>query len=296
MLLLTVANKVVLFFSRLSSPHSYTGRSVSKLAIKNFFEFIFFFKRRGLPGFLKTELKTMKNAKLGKSLLILGNGPSASKIDHRNLRSNFDELFVVNNYLNFSFAHEVIPDYFCISDPNSFSDTGSDLSLYITQYQIPVISSHFYRKSAFLQGKKSLYFDDRELHFPFWKNISPLRPRSYASYTFFKALAVAIHFGYEVIYILGLDNTEFKSYVGNSDNELLLDLESFYGRVAFADSEGDIRYKSLQGYPDGLSGRLQSYSLAYGDLERFSKANIVNLDEESLIMNFRKSNFGLKAV
>ena len=84
--------------------------------------------------------------------------------------------------------------------------------------------------------------------------------------------------------------------MGNSDNELLLDLESFYGRVAFADSEGDIRYKSLQGYPDGLSGRLQSYSLAYGDLERFSKANIVNLDEESLIMNFRKSNFGLKAV
>lgn len=294
-LLFSVTMKIKGFFVRLSSPHSYTGRSLFKLAIKNFIEFLNFFKRRGLPLELRKELRSVKSTKSGKTVLILGNGPSASKIDHGNLRNNFDELIVVNNYLDFSFAHEIIPDYFCISDPNSFSNADSELNLYLDRNKIPVIASHFYRKSALIQKRHCLFFDDRELHIPFWKNVSPLWPRSYASYTFFKALGVAIYLGYEVIYILGLDNTEFKSYVGNSDNELFLDLNSFYGRGSLSTSPINQQYKSLQGFPDGLSGRLQSYSLAYGDLQHFESANIINLDEESLIMNFKKSNFGLKS-
>jgi hypothetical protein len=234
------------------------------------------------------------NTKNGKTVLILGNGPSASKIDHQAIQNNFDNLIVVNNYLDFSFADEVIPDFFCISDPNSFNDESSQLYKYLKQNDITVIASHFYRKSNFLFGMKTIFFDDRELHIPFWNNISPLWPRSYCSYTFYKALSIAIHLGYERIFILGLDNTEFKSYIGTSDNELHLDLDSFYGTKIEKKIDHTPKLRSLHGFPDGLSGRLQSYALAFGDLKKFKSSRIINLDQGSLILDFEKSDYGLK--
>ena len=100
--------------------------------------------------------------------------------------------------------------------------------------------------------------------------------------------------GYDLIYILGLDNTEFLSYRSNTSNEIYLDLEDFYGQNSVGKSyEGKI-YKTLAGFPDGLAGRLQSYALAYGDLKLFNKFKIINLDPDSLVTNFKKDTRILK--
>ena len=277
-----------IFLSRLNSPHSYTGRSVFQLAVKNFLELANSFRRRGLPLALKFDLRKIKKTKQGKTLLLLGSGPSALKLSQLKLSEYFSELMVVNNYLDFDFSARLIPDYFCVSDPNSFINNNSKLEKYIEDNKITVIASHFYRKSNFLQNQKVIFFNDKEFHIPLWKNINPQLPRSYSSYTFYKALSVAIYMGYDAIYILGLDNTEFLSYRSNVDNEIYLDLEDFYGRKSIGKSYEAEIYRSLAGFPDGLAGRLQSYALAYGDLELFNGFNIINLDPNSLVTNFKK--------
>jgi hypothetical protein len=277
---------------RLNSPHSYTGRSVLLLFFKNLLEIINSFKRRGLPFAQKIRLKRIKNSKKGKTLLLLGNGPSVLKLDRHKVSESFSELMVVNNYLDLEFSDKLIPDFFCISDPNSFMNNDSKLQKYIDNHKITIIASHFYRKLPNLQNKKTIFFNDKEIHFPFWKNINPQFPRSYSSYTFYKALSVAIYMGYDTIFILGLDNTEFFSYRSNESNEIFLDLENFYGQNSYGKSFEGKSIKSLSGFPDGLAGRLQSYALAYGDLRLFDKFKIINLDPNSLITNFSKDKRG----
>jgi hypothetical protein len=98
--------------------------------------------------------------------------------------------------------------------------------------------------------------------------------------------------GYDTIFILGLDNTEFFSYRSNESNEIFLDLENFYGQNSYGKSFEGKSIKSLSGFPDGLAGRLQSYALAYGDLRLFDKFKIINLDPNSLITNFSKDKRG----
>ena len=85
--------------------------------------------------------------------------------------------------------------------------------------------------------------------------------------------------------MLGLDNTEFKSYVGSLDNKIYVNNDSHYAKSSIELSTTN----SPEGFTSGMSGRMQSYALQFGDLHLFSKCNIINLDPKSLIDVFKKA-------
>jgi hypothetical protein len=284
-------NKFKQIYMKVSSPHYFYGRSPIKLLIHNFVRKIEFFRRRGPSGELLRATKNLAGSKSGKTALVLGSGPSLDSLQVSTARNYFDEIFVVNNYYLHDIAKELTPDYYCLSDPNHFVDDKTnavheDESLfgYLVEKNVTLLLSHFYRKKTFTPGIKILFFNDRE-----WrglrKNISPIKPRSYGSFTLYKALALACYFGYETIYILGLDNTEFKSYVGSIDNKIYMNNSNNY-----ANSNIELTITtSPEGFTSGIAGRMQSYALQFGDLHFFKNFNIINLDPNSLIDAFEKT-------
>jgi len=278
------------YITKLSSPHYYHGTSVLSLIAHNMVQKVGFFRRRGPSKQLLTPTKHMKNSKTGKTALVLGSGPSLSQLNASIAREYFDDVFVVNNYYLLNISKELTPDYYCLSDPNYFVKDKTnavhqdhDLIKYMKDNDIVLLLSHFYRKFTGYTTLKTLFFDDRE-----WRTrrarISPLKPRSYSSITLYKAIAMACFFGYDEIYVLGLDNTEFKSYVGSVDNKIYVNNGTHY-----ASSTTPLAVTSTpEGYSSGIAGRMQSYALHFGDLHFFKKYKILNLDSLSLIDAFKK--------
>lgn len=283
-------NKFKQIYVRVSSPHYFYGRSPIKLLIHNLVQKIEFFRRSGPSRRLLAATRHLENSKIGKTALVLGSGPSLNSLNSSIARDHFDDIFVVNNYYLHETATELVPDYYCLSDPNYFvkdkTNTFHDdatLFEYLANNNITLLLSHFYRKQKIGVGFKILFFDDRE-----WrgvkKNISPIRPRSYGSFTLYKAIAMACYFGYEKIFVLGLDNTEFNSYIGSVDNEIYVDNNKRYAK-----STVEIQTTtSPEGFTSGMAGRMQSYALQFGDLDLFNKNHIINLDPKSLIDVFKK--------
>lgn len=277
-------------YLRMASPHYFYGRSTLRLVTYNFVQKIEFFRRRGPSKQLLAATRRLENKKHGKSALILGSGPSLNSLNAAIARDHFDEIIVLNNYYLHETANELVPDYYCLSDPNYFVEDKTnvfheDASLfkYMAENNITLLLSHFYKKTKINPRIRVLYFNDREWR-GFKKRISPIRPRSYGSFTLYKALALACYFGYETIYVLGLDNTDFKSYVGSLDNKIYVDNESRYAKSSV---ELHIT-KSPEGFTSGIAGRMQSYALQFADLHLFKNYNIINLDSKSLIDAFKK--------
>jgi hypothetical protein len=249
-----------------------------------------FFRRRGPSRNLLAPTKKMKNSKKGKTALVLGSGPSLNTLDPLRVREFFDDVFVVNNYYLMDISKKLAPDYYCLSDPNYFVKektnaihSDRELAKYIRDTDTVLLLSHFYRNFTNYNSLKTLFFDDREWR-TIRKNISPLKPRSYSSLTLYKAIAMACFFGYDTIFVLGLDNTEFKSYVGSIDNKIYINNGTHY-----ASSKISMEITSTpEGYSSGIAGRMQSYALHFGDLNYFKKYRIINLDPRSLVDAFEK--------
>ncbi len=282
--------RLLKIYSKMTSPHYFYGRSASRLLVYNFVQRIEFFRRRGPSRKLLAATRYLENSKTAKTALVLGSGPSLNSLNASIARDYFDDIFVVNNYYLHEIATELAPDYYCLSDPNYFvkdkTNTFHDdetLFKYISENKVTLLLSHFYRKKKFNYAVKILFFNDRE-----WrgikKNISPIRPRSYGSFTLYKAIAMACYFGYETIFVLGLDNTEFNSYIGSVDNNIYVNNYNHYAK-----SSVELQTTTTpEGFTSGMAGRMQSYALQFGDLFLFSDRNIVNLDPNSLIDAFKK--------
>jgi hypothetical protein len=88
--------------------------------------------------------------------------------------------------------------------------------------------------------------------------------------------------GYDKIYILGVDNTEFKSLVGNISNRTLLEIKNLY------DKNSLLEIKHFAGPDCGIAGQFLQYANWFGDFSKFPKDKIINLDTQSLIDAFPK--------
>jgi hypothetical protein len=148
-----------------------------------------------------------------------------------------------------------------------------------------LIAPHTAHQSEFFSTCNKIYFDDRELTF-FNGNIYPDAPRAYASNTFYKLLAMACYFGYEEIYIIGLENTNFKNYVGNVNNQIV-DLGEETAKRNTSKVSALIEATEIE-FTSGMAGRMQSYSHLFGDLGLFEDHRIINLSEKSLVDVFEK--------
>ena len=276
----------------LASPHYYHGRSSLLLFISNFLQFLGFLKTpRPQTGALN-ELRMLKNSKTGRTALVLASGPSADGLNYEFLERFVDDVLVINGFNKLKIAEKVKPVFYGLSDPAHLKDLSGkqaierqELLSYVKKVGATLFLPHYAYKNPAFSKFKSLFFDDRELTF-FNNSINPTKPRGYGSTTIYKMLALACFLNYDKIYILGIDNTNFYNYRGTPDNRIvdigLNTAESIDGSRSTFISEFETEFTS------GIAGRMQSYSHLFGDLQKFPRDKIINLDRHSLIDVFPK--------
>jgi hypothetical protein len=234
----------------------------------------------------------MKNSKVGKIALVLGNGPSLDKLNCEVVGSYIDDVFVTNGFYKLKIADSLTPDFYGLSDPAHFFSKSQESGLeldslhaYIEEVKAKLILPHLLYSETGYKDSGALFFDDRELTF-FNRNTSPLKPRGYGSTTVYKVLAFANFLNYERIYVLGIDNTGFSNYRGRLDNKVT-DID-----MVVAKKKTENRSEFLEEYEtvftSGMAGRMQSYAHLFGDLCLFSREKVFNLDQDSLVDAFSK--------
>ncbi len=278
---------------KVASPHYYHGRSVTKLAIHNSLQLISFFrtprpKRQQLEG-----TRALKNSKKGKVALILGSGPSLNNLNTNALGDYVDDVFVINSFNQLEVAARIKPAFYGLSDPAHFGTLSSEQTLelnaildYVKDCEATLVLPHTAFLAKVFSSFNRVFFDDREKTF-LNRNIGPLKPRSYGSTTIYKMLAMATFMGYEEIFVLGFDNTNFLNYRGRPDN-LMQDVG---GATAIRKIETKSAFigEYEKEFTSGMAGRMQSYAHLFGDLHKFKKFKISNLDPYSLTDAFPKA-------
>ena len=238
-----------------------------------------------------SRLAKLKGTGTGKSVLVLGNGPSQGFLDPKKLSSFIeqgDHLFTVNFYNNNLSLSPICPNYHVISDPialspyapNRFTQSIMALREYLQKNaEITIcVPMDFDLGDEF--ANRAIYFNDIEACW--WsKNINPLFPRGYLSMTLYKALAIACFVGYDNIYVLGMDNT--------------------YPHDIFVDRQNNVcNVERHGGGPDHVTDQSPLYQgtedvlwdlcFIFFDLQLFKDNSIVNLDPYSLTNVFPKGN------
>ena len=277
---------------KLASPHYYHRRSSVLLFINNFLQLLGFLKTSKPHPKALINLKKLKNSKIGKTALVLASGPSADGLKQEFLDSFVDDVLVINGFNRLKIAKKIKPLFYGLSDPAHLNDLSEaqeverqELLSYVEAVGATLfLPHHAYQNPTFTQFP-CLFFDDRELTF-FNNSINPTKPRGYGSTTVYKMLALACFLNYDRIYILGIDNTNFYNYRGTPTNRLVdIGLNTAQSidesRSTFV-SEYETEFNS------GISGRMQSYAHLFGDLGKFPRDKIINLDPNSLIDVFQK--------
>ena len=105
---------------RLASPHYYHGRSLTKLAIHNFFQIISFLKTPRPPAESLHPTFKLKNSKRGRTALVLAGGPSLDLLNTEVVVNFVDDVFVMNGFSQLEISKRISPSFYCLSDPAHF--------------------------------------------------------------------------------------------------------------------------------------------------------------------------------
>ena len=274
------------------SSHYYFGTSISKLFLHKLILLIGFLRTQSPRGGILTSTLQVKNSKIGKTALILGTGPSLDRLNTDEVPLYVDDVFAMNEFFTLRISERVKPNFYCLSDPAHFvvtseysEDRRQKLGSYLEDLNATLILPHWSANNVRFHGSQKLHFDDRELSW-FRKNISPVKPRAYSSATLYKALAMACYMGYDTIFLLGLDNSNFKSYQGSVTN-LTIDTLAHTAET-FENTDLNMTGAPQIKFSSGMAGRMQSFSRLFGDLALFPKDRIINLSSESLVDVFNK--------
>jgi len=276
----------------IASPHFYHRRSSSLLLTQNILQVVSYVRTPAPPRNCLETMESMRSTKSSKTALVIGSGPSADLLVTSEIDQYIDDVFVINGFNNLQIAREISPTYYGLSDPAHFRQLEGEqlvernrLLDFVRRSGAKLILPHTAYDSTVFGDIDKYFFDDRELTF-LNNSISPLKPRGYGSTTIYKMLAAACHFGYQKIYILGIDNTNFLNYRGRLDNKL-----SDLGQNTAARTE-QVKSSLIQEFEveftSGIAGRMQSYAHLFGDLFKFPAGRIVNLHKESLVDAFPK--------
>lgn len=245
-----------------------------------------------------SRLTALKGSKKGKKAIVIGNGPSqdlisADALDKFNDAGN--DIFAVNFWNQNTKLFRTPPNYLVISDSATLADPKTNAALrksvltsnealmeYLLEHKnvtlCAPVSRIKYLKKIFGESRV-LGFINTEMKW-MTDNIDPRFPRGYISMTLYKALALAIHMGYEKIYLIGMDNTYPRDIFCDHENKIL-NYERHAGINDFL-----IDQTSLTPSMDVWA---QDVFQLFSDLRRcFSGSEVLNLDCYSLTDVFPK--------
>jgi len=279
---------------RQSAIQSNPGLSISRQAVKRFHILYGFGRARwAAKSYFGTALGGIRNAaqsRVGREALVIANGHSTSNLDPHKMSKAIKgglDVFALNSFLLSDLARQITPSHYILSDGAHHPDVESDLSSAVWNVldahpEIQLITPHGWYPTLRARRPSTIYFNDCGLE-GWTKNISPLRPRGYISLTAYKALALAIHLGYERIHIIGFDNSNYLNYQVDESGRI------FYGGDTHFYSADSPVTDASDMYPQGMADCLFDFSLCLLDLERcFGHAPIYNLDLGSNTRAFTK--------
>jgi hypothetical protein len=236
----------------------------------------------------------IKGIKTAREVIVIGNGPSQDCLNAEVVTEfmKFGGEIIVVNFWNENLKFKkIIPDYLVISDPGTLAfklqesnllEKNRQLYEYLKSNEKIKIICPLYRCEELAQMFKEeriIGFVDTELRM--WTgNINPLFPRGYLSMTLYKALALAIWMGYKKLYIIGMDNTYPRNLYCSKENKLI-NHEIHAGSTDYAIDHSDM-FKNI-------SDALIEYSYLFIDAKKFTRNNIINLDQYSLTDAFTKT-------
>ena len=266
----------------------YSKRSPMLLAAYNLRELTTFLLDRSDAKSFRPATRALRNTKKDSQALFLGNGPSLSSLDAKAVERDKPDIWVVNDFYKVKQAEGLAVTHYALSDRIYFSNPPGVVNARL----IPILE-YVKRKNAILvlphwastlnlpipNSIKTYFFDDRELS-AWSSNTTPIKPRGYIGLTLYKALAFALYLGYEKVFLLGMDNTEFLNYGSDKSNRILLKGNHAYENLANAADLSDH-------FADGMASVFTSLAHTFGDLLKF-KGPVFNLDEYSLTTRFPK--------
>lgn len=282
---------------RITSPHTHPGGSVWRTAVQKLRVLFTFGARRLLMGPGREDalagLRDLGGSCRGKEALVIGSGPSAEKLNIREVkkRQSAGTLVVVatNYFLHSPMAKTLAPDYLVWADsafdPKNRKKSAAEWKEVEAAAGITVIVPWSWRKSILgtPMGARSLYFDNDSLE-GWSKSISPLRPRGYQGSTGVKALAMALHLEPSAVLLIGLDLSYYRNFIVDSDNRLLRQPS----HVAGTDSgTQDIGTHSVHGLADALYSTANQFLALH---THFAGRSVTNLDPDSLVDAFPKAS------
>jgi len=194
-------------------------------------------KHFGLNKDSKQMLINLKG-KGSENVFVFANGPSLGALDFKKIKELTDggefDLISVNSFASKGIEkYGLTPivgffadpsHYRSVDDPKYSLQSEADIAV-MNQRGIPaMVPYHFYRKSKFNSsipycGVCNVYRN----------NISDMtKPMGYYSLTAFYALSLALHLDYKNIYICGFDNSYFRSFAVDENNEKYFENKHFY--------------------------------------------------------------------
>jgi len=261
-----------------------------RIVVEWFFKYMqtLIYRRKALR-----RTREVRQTRAGREALVIGNGPSAAKLDWEIVVAEQKkglEVFAIN-YFPLSEASEICtPNYMVLSDPitkpnvvaNSRTHElweklrqipGTTLVVPVSWFPLIQTDSELFMRT--------MYFDDSGLE-GWTKNISPTRARGYLPLTAYKALAFANYLGFQQINMIGIDNSMFRTVAVDIENRLIQYPNHFFVKGA---ATTDVS----SAYPTGINDYFRDMSLCFGSLaSHFVSLPIVNLDGESLVDCFPK--------
>lgn len=245
-----------------------------------------------------TATAALKNTRAKKEALVLGNGPSVKDLNIDNVLLSIvkDELdlYVVNYFPISDFGKIISGRYVLVlSDPEHKPNSDNPRVIDLWHQIESEASISLVLPSTWAPTMKTLklpnkvhYFNDTSLQ-GISRNINPLFPRGYSTLTAYKALAFALYRGYKKLYVLGIDNTMYRTLRVDEKNNLLQDSNHIPG------SQNYTGLNLSRHYPGGTSDYFHDLALVFSDLKRaFFDDRIINLDKNSMVDAFRKVENG----
>jgi hypothetical protein len=251
---------------------------------------LYAYDRAILGQHLKT-LRKIKGSKSNIDALIVANGPSCNKLNFEAIReaqlAGLVEVFGVNNSILIGNKHKVHLDYLLLSDPLNKPDqnlAGSPQLHERIGEATKLLTPLNWHKSYSLKdcvNEECLHFIDSGRN-QFSLSTDPTKLRTYPPMGSFKLLAIAKYFGYRNIFIIGLDNTFFKTVRLGPNKEILQD--PFYYSADYALTSNDSHL-----FPDGISDYFHFVGQNFLTLKKyFNNPCFINLNQDSLIDAFDK--------